>query len=80
MTTATATIARLGRRRAPGSISAIEIAATADRKLATCQPVSDVALIAALPVENRAAAASTSIGAQTLCGSSSPFVLSLSKD
>src|SRR5689334_25335111 len=35
-------------------------AATSDRKLATCQPVSDAALNAAPPVENRTAALTSS--------------------
>jgi hypothetical protein len=43
--------------RAAGSMSSTASAATPDRKLATCQPVSVVALITAPPVEKSAAAA-----------------------
>src|ERR1039458_2835181 len=47
-------------RRASGTTSSNAAAATADRKLATCHPVKLAALMAAPPVENRTAAATSS--------------------
>src|SRR5881394_1592484 len=51
-------------RRASEVINPSASTAIPDRKLATCQPVSDVALIAAPPVENRSAAARRRSGAE----------------
>ena len=44
-------------RRAAGSAASSTIAASPERKLATCQPVSVAALTAAPPVEKSSAAA-----------------------
>src|SRR4029450_12139887 len=55
----TSHIGLVGRRRDRGRKTSKASAAKPDRKLATCHPLSDVALMAAPPVEKRTAAANT---------------------
>src|ERR1039458_6118684 len=57
---ATGAIRQFQPRRAPGSTASRTTAATPARKQATCQPVRVAALMAAPPVENRIAAATSS--------------------